>query len=312
MQQHLHLLGMEELSAKTILAILAMAKDMKKILVSGQKKTTHLQGKSVVTLFYENSTRTRLSFEMAAKFMGASVGHIGVSGSSINKGETLHDTALTIDAMATDFIIMRHPSSGAAHLMAKQVNASVINAGDGMHEHPTQCLLDLFTIQEKRGGFSGLEVAILGDITHSRVARSNIIALKKLGANVRVAGPSTMVPKDIACMGAVRHKTVLDACTGADVIMTLRLQLERMQKALFPSAGEYARYYGLTDAAFAKAQADAFIMHPGPYNHGKEMPSHLRYGEASVVDEQVTNGVACRMAVLHWLNTNRNANPTQL
>lgn len=301
------LLGMQELSVEEIMLILDTAEGMKKALKSGHKKTTHLQGRSVVTLFYENSTRTRLSFEMAAKFMGASTGNISVSGSSINKGETLLDTAVTIDHMATDFIIMRHGSSGAPHYIADHVNASVINAGDGMDEHPTQCLLDLYTMRECCGSLNGLKVAIIGDISHSRVARSNIWALKKLGCEVTVAGPASMMPVDIAQMGATVAPTVLEACAGADVIMGLRLQLERMHSGLFPSVAEYSKFYGINDACVAAAKPGAIIMHPGPYNHGMEMPSQLRYSEKSMIDEQVTNGVAVRMAVLYLLNVRRNS-----
>lgn len=301
------LLGMQQLSAAEIRLILDTAVGMKQAVLSGHKKTTHLQGKSVVTLFYENSTRTRLSFEMAAKFMGAATGNISASGSSIRKGETLLDTAVTIDSMGTDFIVMRHPSAGAPHFLADRVRASVINAGDGMDEHPTQCLLDLFTMREHFGRLEGLKVAIVGDIAHSRVARSNIWALNKLGAEVRVAGPASMMPPELAAMGATVCPTVADACTDCDVVMALRLQLERMQNALFPSVAEYAKFYGVSRAVLAAARPDAVIMHPGPYNHGMEMPSDLRYSDRSLIDVQVTNGVACRMAVLYLLNVRRNA-----
>ncbi|MGI6077825.1 MAG: aspartate carbamoyltransferase catalytic subunit [Fastidiosipilaceae bacterium] len=301
------LLGMQQLDKEEIELILNTAQGMKQALLIGHKKTTHLQGKSVVTLFYENSTRTRLSFEMAAKYMGAATGNIAVSGSSINKGETLLDTAVTIDHMATDFIIMRHPSSGAPFYIADRVNASVINAGDGMDEHPTQCLLDLFTMKEQLGTLSGLKVAIIGDIAHSRVARSNIWALNKFNSEVRVAGPASMMPVEFEKTGAIVCNDVKEACEGCDVVMGLRLQLERMHSALFPSVNEYARFYGINDEVMACAQPHAIVMHPGPYNHGMEMTSNLRYSDQSFIDEQVTNGVACRMAVLYLLNVRRNS-----
>lgn len=300
------LLGMQQLSVEEIMLILDTAQSMKQSLLSGHKKTTHLAGKSVITLFYENSTRTRLSFEMASKFMGASAANISVSGSSINKGETLLDTAITIDHMATDFVIMRHPTSGAPHYLANRVSASVINAGDGMNEHPTQSLLDLFTMREQLGTLEGLKVAIVGDISHSRVARSNIWALQKLGSEVRVAGPGSMMPVLLNRTGAKVCGSVAEACTDADIVMGLRLQIERMDNGLFPSVAEYAKFYAITDEIMECAKPHAIIMHPGPYNHGMEMPSPLRYGDRSKIDEQVRNGVACRMAVLYLLNVARN------
>ncbi len=300
------LLGMQQLDKTEIELILKTAAQMKKALLSGHKKTTHLQGKSVVTLFYENSTRTRLSFEMAAKFMGASAANIAASGSSIRKGESLLDTALTIEHMATDFIVMRHSSAGAPHFLADRVSSSVINAGDGMNEHPTQSLLDLLTMSEQCGRLDGLKVAVVGDIAHSRVARSNIWALTKLGSAVRVAGPGSMMPPELKQSGAIVCASVKEACEDADVVMALRLQLERQQSALFPSIAEYSRFYAVTPEVLAVAKPTAFLMHPGPYNHGMEMTSPLRYGDRSFIDEQVTNGVACRMAVLSLLNARRN------
>lgn len=301
------LLGLKDLDADEINLILDTAEKMKVLLTSGNKKSTHLQGKSVVTLFYENSTRTRLSFEMASKFMGASSANISSSGSSVNKGETLIDTARTIDVMATDIIIMRHPQSGAPHMIAPLLNASVINAGDGMNEHPTQALLDIFTVREKKGSLEGLKIAIVGDILHSRVARSNIWGMQSLGANVYLAGPSTLIPKDIALSGAKLCKNVAEACEGADVVMGLRLQLERQKKCLFPSITEYATFFAVNDKMISLAKPDVIIMHPGPCNHGVEMPTSIYESDKSVINEQVTNGVAIRMAVLYLLSSRRNA-----
>lgn len=300
------LLGLKDLDADEINLILDTAEKMKVLLTSGNKKSTHLQGKSVVTLFYENSTRTRLSFEMASKFMGASSANISSSGSSVNKGETLIDTARTIDVMATDIIIMRHPQSGAPHMIAPLLNASVINAGDGMNEHPTQALLDILTVREKKGSLEGLKIAIVGDILHSRVARSNIWGMQKLGANVYLAGPSTLIPKDIALSGAKLCKNVAEACEGADVIMGLRLQLERQKKCLFPSITEYATFFAVNEKMISLAKPDVIVMHPGPCNHGVEMPTSIYESDKSVINEQVTNGVAIRMAVLYLLSSRRN------
>ncbi len=301
------LLGMAELSAEEIYLILDNAQNMKKVMASPSKKTAHLQGKSVITLFFENSTRTRLSFEMAAKYMGAASANVSGSGSSVNKGETLLDTAITIDRMATDFIVMRHNQSGAAAFLANRVNASVINAGDGMHEHPTQSLLDLFTMREHLGSLENLKVAIVGDCLHSRVFRSNLIALDKLGSNVFVSGPSSMMPADIKASNAHYCKHVEEALEGADVVMGLRIQLERMKSALFPSIAEYSRFYGLNEERMKLAKPHALVMHPGPANHGVEISSSLYNSSQSVIAEQVTNGVAVRMAVLYLLNLRRNS-----
>jgi aspartate carbamoyltransferase catalytic subunit len=300
------LLGMKELNSEEISEILKTAELMKMVLNSGNKKTSHLQGKSVVTLFYENSTRTRLSFEMASKFMGASSANVSSSGSSVNKGESLLDTARTIDVMSTDIIVMRHSQSGAPHFIAPKLNASIVNAGDGMNEHPTQALLDMFTMKEKYGSLEGLEVAICGDIYHSRVARSNMIGLTKMGANVRVAGPATMMPVGIDKMGCTVCKSVSEAVEGADVVMGLRLQLERQSKSLFPSVPEYYKYYALDQTVLDLAKPGAIVMHPGPCNHGVEMPTVVYDSPQSVINEQVTNGVAVRMAVLYLLMARRN------
>jgi aspartate carbamoyltransferase catalytic subunit len=300
------LLSIADLTSEEISLILDTAATMKLVMQSRSKKTTHLQGQSVVTLFYESSTRTRLSFEMASKFMGASSANIAASGSSIQKGESLLDTARTVDAMATDIMIIRHPQSGAPHLIAPHVRASVINAGDGMNEHPTQALLDLYTMRERLGALKGLEVAIIGDISHSRVARSNIYALTLMGAHVRLSGPPTLLPKDIAQTGAVVFPKAVDAAAGADVIMALRLQLERQQKALFPSISEYARFFAVDQRVLAAAKPNALIMHPGPCNHGVEMPSAVYDSPNSVINEQVQNGVAVRMAIMYLLSARRN------
>lgn len=301
------LLGLRELSEEEIMLILDTAFVMKNVLVSGNKKTAHLQGKSVVTLFYENSTRTRLSFEMASKFMGASSANISTTGSSVNKGENLADTAMTIDAMATDIIVMRHPVSGAPHYISDKVGASVVNAGDGMNEHPTQALLDMMTIIENKKSLSGLKVAIVGDIYHSRVARSNIWGMAKLGADVYIAGPSTMIPVGIEMTGAKICSNVQEACEGADIIMALRLQTERQKSSLFPSIQEYSRFFGVDDKVLSLARKDVMVMHPGPCNHGVEMTTSVYESDASYINEQVTNGVAIRMAVLYLLNSRRNA-----
>ena len=303
---HKDLLGIQELSAGEIQLILDTAETMKLVLAANSKKTAHLQGKSVITLFYENSTRTRLSFEMASKFMGAASANIASSGSSINKGESLVDTARTIDYMATDILIIRHSQSGAPHLIAPLVKASVINAGDGMNEHPTQALLDLFTMRQKKGQLKGLKVAIAGDVMHSRVVRSNLWALTKMGAEVRLAAPPTLMPRGLEQTGAIICPTVQDAVRDADVVMGLRIQLERMQKALFPSISEYARFFALDQQTVALARPDAIIMHPGPCNHGVEMPTLVYDSPNSVINEQVTNGVAVRMAILYLLASRRN------
>lgn len=301
------LLGIQELTAEEIKLILDTAETMKMVLSANSKKTAHLQGKSVITLFYENSTRTRLSFEMAAKFMGASSANISSSGSSINKGESLLDTARTIDFMATDILIMRHNQSGATHMIAPLVKAAVVNAGDGMNEHPTQALLDLYTMREKKGSLQGLQVAIAGDLMHSRVVRSNIWALTKMGATVRLAAPPTLMPRGFEQTGAIICPTVQDAVRDADVVMGLRIQLERMKKALFPSISEYARFFSLDEKTIALAKPDAIIMHPGPCNHGVEMPTLVYDSPRSVINEQVTNGVAVRMAILYLLEARRNS-----
>jgi aspartate carbamoyltransferase catalytic subunit len=295
------LLGIKDLSAEEIEYILDTAKTMKMILTSNNKRTPHLQGKSIVTLFYENSTRTRLSFELASKYMGASSANISSNTSSVQKGESLIDTARTIDRMGTDIIIMRHPMSGSAALMAKNVKASVINAGDGMNEHPTQALLDLFTIREIKGNLTGLKVAIIGDIYHSRVARSNIWGVTKLGAEVSVAGPATLLPPLMEKMKVKVYSTIQEALIDADVIIVLRIQKERQKNGLFPTVREYARFFGLDEKRMLLAKDDAIILHPGPVNRGIELTTSVIEGKQAFIDEQVTNGVAIRMALLYLL-----------
>lgn len=296
------LLGLKDLSADEIKNILDTAKSMKMILTNPTKKTPHLQGKTVVTLFYENSTRTRMSFELAAKYMSANAANISASGSSVAKGETLIDTAKTINAMSTDILVMRHNMSGAPNLIAPLVSASVVNAGDGMNEHPTQALLDMFTMIEKKGSIEGLKVAIIGDIAHSRVVRSNIYGLQKLGAEVCVGGPSTLMPQGIDEMGVKVFTTVHEAIVDADVVMGLRIQLERQKKGLFPSVREYSRFFGIDETRLNLAKPDAIVMHPGPVNRGVEFSSSVIDGSQSVINEQVTNGVAVRMAVMYLLS----------
>lgn len=298
------LLGLRGVPGDEIEHILDTAVQMKKFLTEGQKKTPHLQGKSILTLFYENSTRTRMSFELACKYMSAASANIAASSSSVAKGETLLDTGRTLDRMGADILIMRHPMAGAPHLLARHVKAGVINAGDGMNEHPTQALLDIFTMREKLGKIEGLKVAIVGDILHSRVARSNLWGLNALGARVTLAGPSTLLPPAIDTCGAAVTTCVDDAVRDADVVMGLRIQKERQQAGLLPSIREYHREFGIGDDRMKLARSGALVMHPGPVNRGVELTSSLIDGQASVIDEQVTNGVAIRMALL-FLMTRR-------
>ncbi|NLK39140.1 MAG: aspartate carbamoyltransferase catalytic subunit [Clostridiales bacterium] len=302
------LLGLRETPDEDIALILDTAKNMKVILDSKNKKAPHLQGKSIVTLFYENSTRTRLSFELAAKYLSAAAANISASSSSVAKRETLIDTGRTIERMGTDIIIIRHPLAGAPHLLAKNLSCSVINGGDGMNEHPTQALLDMFTILAYKGSLKGLKVAIIGDILHSRVARSNIWGLAKMGAEVVLSAPSTLLPVDIEKTGAKIAKTPEDAAYGSDVIMGLRIQLERQKSGLFPTEREYAKFFGVDDRILKLAKPDCIVMHPGPVNRGLELTSVLIDGEHSVIEEQVTNGVAVRMAILYLLS---GARPTR-
>ncbi len=299
------LLGLKDLPEEEIRFILEQAKEMRKIIDQNVKKTPHLQGKSVTTLFYENSTRTRMSFEMAAKIMGAATASITASTSSVTKGETLIDTGRNLDALLTDVIVIRHSMSGAPHLLAKNVKASVINGGDGMNEHPTQALLDMYTMQKKFGSLKGIKVVICGDVKHSRVARSNIWGLNKMGADVTVVAPKTLLPAEIENMGCRVSTDIDNALDGANVVMGLRIQLERQKSGLFPSAAEYHKFFGLNESRINKASSDALIMHPGPINRGVEMTSFVADCENSVILEQVTNGVAVRMAVLFLLTRSK-------
>jgi len=295
------ILGLKDMQAAHMEEILKTARSMKKLLDSGAKRTPHLQGKTIVTVFYEDSTRTRVSFELASKYMSANQANITASGSSVSKGESLIDTARTIDRMSTDVLVIRHPMSGAPHLLAKHVRASVVNAGDGMHEHPTQGLLDMFTIIEKKGGIDGLRVAIVGDILHSRVARSNIWGLGKMGADICVAGPPTMMPRDIEKTGVTVFDTAHEAITGADVVIGLRLQLERQKSGLFPTIREYSKFFGIDQNKLRLAAPDVLLLHPGPVNRGVELTSEVVDADYSAIDEQVTNGVAVRMSILYHL-----------
>ncbi len=300
------LLGLRDVSAAEIDEILKTAETMRHILLSGNKKTPHLQGKSIVTLFYENSTRTRMSFELASKYMSAAAANIAASSSSVSKGETLIDTGVTLDQMGTDVIIIRHPMAGAPHLLAKHVRASVINAGDGMHEHPTQALLDMLSMRTHLGGLCGAKVAIVGDVMHSRVARSNIWGLQTMGAQVVLCAPPTLIPTGIEQTGARIAPTIEDAVSGADVVMALRIQRERQQKGLFPSVSEYCNHWMLDGKRLALAKKSALVMHPGPMNRGVEISSEVADCAQSVIAEQVQSGVAVRMALLYLL-TRRSA-----
>ena len=295
------ILGLREMPAEEIAEILDVGMNMKKLLKQNIKKLPHLQGKSVTTLFYENSTRTRCSFELAAKYMGAHVVNISADSSSVKKGETLVDTGKTLDAMKNDIIVIRHPMGGAPALLAKTVKAHVVNAGDGMNEHPSQALLDMLTMRENFGSISGLKVAILGDISHSRVAKSNLFGLKKLGAEVTMYAPRTLIPTGIERMGAKICRSREEAVEGADVVMGLRIQLERQHAGNFPSLGEYSKFYGVSEALMKYAKKGALVMHPGPVNRGVELTSGLIDGETSRIEEQVLSGIAVRMSMLFLL-----------
>lgn len=295
------LLSIKDLSPEEIELILETAAGFKDVLGRDIKKVPALRGKTAVNLFYEPSTRTRTSFELAAKRLSTDVVNISTSTSSVVKGETLKDTALTIQALGADFVIIRHSCSGTPHFLARTLRASVINAGDGTNEHPTQALLDLFTIKEHKGSIEGLTVAIVGDILHSRVAKSNIYALTKLGATVRLVGPATLVPGYLSELGVSLFTDMEWGLEGTDVIMMLRIQKERQGKGFFPSTEEYFRNWGLTAARLAKAKKKAIVMHPGPMNRGIEIASDIADSSQSVILEQVTNGLAVRMAVLYLL-----------
>jgi aspartate carbamoyltransferase catalytic subunit len=297
-----HLLDIESLTAEEITTVLDTARGFKAVGERAIKKVPALRGKTVVNLFVEPSTRTRISFELAAQRLSADIVNFSAEASSFKKGETLKDTALNLQALNADFIIIRHSASGAPHFLARVLDAHVINAGDGAHAHPTQALLDCFTIREHKGKIAGLNVTILGDILYSRVARSDIWALTKLGANVTLCGPSTLVPKTFEQMGCRVTHDMDEAIRDADVINLLRIQHERQRKTMFPSIGEYSQLFGLTKARLAKTRPDAIIMHPGPINRGVEIDSEIADSGRSVILEQVTNGLAVRMAVLFLVN----------
>src|SRR5215212_5060871 len=296
--QRPHLLDIESLSADEITTVLDTARAFKTVGERAIKKTPALRGKTVINLFIEPSTRTRISFELAAMRLSADVINFTAEASSLKKGETLKDTARNLEALNADVIVMRHNASGAPHFLSRVVNSHIVNAGDGAHEHPTQALLDTFTVREKKGRIEGLNITILGDILYSRVARSNIWALTKLGANVTLCGPSTLVPKIFEKMGCRVTHQVDEAIAGADIINLLRIQHERQRATMFPSLGEYTSLFGLTRARLAKTRPDALIMHPGLINRGVEIDSEIADSGRSVILEQVTNGLAVRMAVL--------------
>jgi aspartate carbamoyltransferase catalytic subunit len=295
------LLGIAELTPQEIELVLDTAEAMKEVGTRPIKKVPALRGKTVVNLFYEPSTRTRTSFEIAEKRLSADTLNIAIGTSSVVKGETLADTALNLEAMSPDMIVLRHASSGACHFLSRVCRSAIINAGDGMHEHPTQALLDAFTIRERKRRLAGLKVAIIGDLLHSRVLRSNIHLLTKLGADVWVCGPPTLIPTDIHRFGVTATSVVEDAVSDADVIMLLRIQLERMEGAYFPSLREYFRVFGMTEERMQLARPEVMIMHPGPMNRGVEIASEVADGPYSVILDQVANGVAVRMAVLYLL-----------
>src|SRR5262245_55281938 len=295
------LLGIADLIAPEITLVLDTAEAMKEVGTRPIKKVPALRGKTVVNLFFEPSTRTRTSFEIAEKRLSADTLNIAIGTSSVVKGETLADTALNIEAMSPDMIVLRHSSSGACHLLSRICRAAIINAGDGMHEHPTQALLDAFTIRERKKQLKGLKVAIIGDLLHSRVLRSNIQLLTKMGAQVWVCGPPTLIPTDIRKFGVTPTSNVDEAVRDADVVMLLRIQLERMEGAYFPSLREYFRVFGMTELRMQHAKPDVMIMHPGPMNRGVEIASEVADGPYSVILDQVANGVAVRMAVLYLL-----------
>lgn len=296
------LLGIEQLDKKEIELILDATRPFKSLFTRSIKKVPTLRGKTVVNLFYEPSTRTRTSFEIAAKRLSADVVNIAASASSIVKGESLIDTGRTMEAMKADFIVIRHGLAGAPAVLARNVHSSIINAGDGFHEHPTQGLLDLYTIKDKKKKIEGLNVLLVGDILHSRVAKSNIWGLIKMGANVRVAGPPTLIPQGVERLGVKVFYNLDEALKGVDVVNILRIQIERQQENLFPSMHEYIELYQMTKSRLAIAKPDVLVMHPGPMNRGIEISSEVADSPAAVINEQVTNGIAVRMAVLYLLS----------
>ncbi len=304
-----HLLGIEDLARENIERLLDLAGVFFEANRQPVRKTSTLRGRGVVNVFFENSTRTRTSFELAGKRLGADVVNMSASTSSVTKGETLKDTMQTLEAMHPDVLVIRHPASGAPHWVAERLKTSVVNAGDGAHEHPTQALLDAFTIRRHKGKLDGLVVAICGDVAHSRVARSNAALLRKYGCEVRVVGPGTLMPAAVESLGVRRFDRIEAALEGADVVMALRIQLERIEGALLPSLREYSRTFGVGPRTLAHAKPDAIVLHPGPMNRGVEIDGGTADGAQSVVLEQVEAGVAVRMAVLHMLTLGPEAAP---
>ncbi|MDH4127772.1 MAG: aspartate carbamoyltransferase catalytic subunit [Spirochaetota bacterium] len=292
-----HLLGLADLTKEEIEIILLTAVPMKQIFTRSVKKVPVLRGKTVLNLFYEPSTRTRTSFEIAAKRLSADVINIAPSTSSITKGESLIDTVKTLEALNSDIIVVRHTASGAPHFLSVRASSPIINGGDGIHEHPTQGLLDLFTIKEKKGGIEGLKVLIVGDILHSRVSRSNIIGITKLGGEVRVVGPPTLLPREIESLGCKVFNRLEEALEDVDVIYSLRIQMERQNKKFFPSLAEYIKLYSINESRVSIAKKDVIIMHPGPMNRGVELSASIAYSKQSTITDQVTNGIAIRMAI---------------
>ncbi len=301
--QSRHLLGLEGMSKEDITLILDTAASFKEILERPIKKVPPLQGKTIVNLFFESSTRTRISFELAERRLSADVVNFAASGSSVSKGETLKDTARNIEAMKIDMVVIRHSASGAPYFLTRVVKANVINAGDGAHEHPTQALLDMMTLREKHGSLEGLRICIVGDIVHSRVALSNIYGLRTMGAEISVCGPATLIPRNIENLGVHVYHRLEDVIPQVDVLNVLRIQLERQKSGLFPSLREYHRYFGVTKEKVDRASKPITIMHPGPINRDVELSADLADGPHSVILEQVTNGEAIRMAVLYLLGT---------
>lgn len=298
-----HLLGLENVSSSDIQTILDTAVSFKQVLERPIKKVPTLQGKTIVNLFYENSTRTRISFELAEKRLSADSVNFSVSGSSVSKGETFKDTVRNIEAMKVDMVVVRHASAGVPLYLTKITDSIVINAGDGIHEHPTQALLDMYSIREKLEKLEGLKVCIVGDIAHSRVALSNIFGLKAMGADVSVCGPATLIPRNISDLGVKVIHNIDEAIQENDVLNILRIQLERKAKASFPSTREYHKFYGITKERLEKNKKDVLLLHPGPINRGVEISSEMADGEHQIILEQVTNGVAVRMAILYLLGT---------
>ncbi len=300
---HRHILGMDQFSREDITHILETAESFREISERSIKKVPVLRGRTVVNLFFEPSTRTRTSFEVAAKRLSADTFNFSASTSSATKGETLIDTARNISAMRPDVIILRHAAAGASELLSRHVSAAVVNAGDGAHQHPSQGLLDLLTVRRHKGRLDGLKIAIIGDITHSRVARSDILGFTTMGSQVFVYGPATLIPMHIESLGAIRARSLHEALDQADVVMALRIQQERLHEALLPSLREYAQRFGIGDGPLGWAREDAIIMHPGPINRGVEISPEIADSERSVILDQVTNGVAVRMALLYLVGT---------